>query len=183
MILDESIEEINNNLASKDRPTVLAALVSLSGFVSEGKANISSLGALDALMEGEDLEIRKEALLLVGKHALKKIGHPESVQCLNDMLRDPDPDIRENAAWALGELAGIDVGELCTPYYLNYTLKDEVAEVRAMSAWAEGRYAEKMGVGRNDTYRLLTELLQDDSLQVRKGAEWALQRLKEIGIQ
>ena len=181
--MDAKTSEIAKAMASDSKETVLAALAELSELVKGGTMPEELLDPLDALMTSQEQEVRKESLLLIGKFALKKVGHMESVTILNDMLRDPDPEIRENAAWALGELAGFDVGELCTPYYLNYPLTDEVAEVRAMAAWAEGRYAEKMGVGRNDTLRLLKGLLEDESGQVRKGAEWSLQRLREIGLE
>jgi len=180
--MDTKTAEISHGLGSDKKDDVISAMDALTELVKEGIMPVQILDQLDMLMMSPDQDLRKRALLLVGKFALKKVGHMDSVSILNDMLRDPDPDIRENAAWALGEMAGFDVGELCTPYYLNYPLTDEIAEVRAMAAWAEGRYAERMGVGRNDTLRLLKQLLDDESNQVRKGAEWSLQRFKEIGL-
>ena len=111
---------------------------------------------------------------------MMKLGDHRSVERLIMLTTDHDPEVRANAAWALGELAGLQIGDSLSIEALNILLTDEDREVKGMAAWALGRMADKMRVTSPSSIPLLRGLLLEDSMYLRKGAEWSLERIERL---
>jgi HEAT repeat protein len=107
------------------------------------------------------------------------VGNASELYQLVISLSDPDEEVRENAAWALGELAGHQVGSREELGPLIALLGDGTSTVRGMAAWALGRLAQRMGLADERALEPLERLSTEKSLYVSKGAEFALQRVKE----
>ncbi|NLI74688.1 MAG: HEAT repeat domain-containing protein [Euryarchaeota archaeon] len=171
-------EVINKDLLSKDRKKTIQTLSSLENMLRAKEANASSIPPLTLLLIDVDIGIRRQAIWSIGKLAQNKVTGDYPVDDLINLLADEDSEVRENAAWALGELAGIGVGKEEAICVLNVLIQDHDPNVRSMAIWTLGRMAERMHLSQSSSVLMLKESLMDDRLLIRKGAEWALERMR-----
>lgn len=179
-MVDIDLDGMLKGLRSQNVEDCLAALEDSRELLMAGWADRRLLQALLPLTEAKDAQVRRDASWCIGKLALMKIGDPRSVERLVYLTADPDPEVRANAAWALGELAGQNVGDATSIEALNILLTDPDNEVRGMAAWALGRMAEKMRITSPSSVPLLEALRMERSEYLRKGAEWALERVLRL---
>lgn len=179
-LVDIDLDGMLKGLRSLDVEECRAALEETRELLMAGLADRRLLQFLLSLTSAEDDQVRRDASWCLGKLALMKIGDPRSVNILMALTTDIDPEVRSNAAWTLGELAGQNIGDTVSIEALNILLTDPDKETRGMAAWALGRMADKMRVTSPSSVPLLKVMLQEKSEYLRKGAEWALERIERI---
>jgi HEAT repeat protein len=176
-------QDLTLNLASANKEERLAALEKLHILLREKQVGSSSLTPLGPLLASKDPVERRMASWAIGKLAQNKVrGGDYPISSLIAILMDEDEEVRENAAWALGELTSLGIGEENEIKSLNVLLEDPFPQVRGMSAWTIGRLAERLGLGNSSSIPFLRRMLQDNSLNARKSAIYALERLTSLGI-
>jgi len=176
-------QELRLGLGSANKEERLAALEKLHILLREKQVDSSPLNPLSLLLTSKDPVERRMASWAVGKLAQNKVrGGEYPLNALIDLLMDDDEEVRENAAWGLGELTSLGIGRESEIRSLNVLLEDPYSQVRGMSAWTIGRLAERLGVGHYSSIPPLRRILEDNSLNVRKSAIYALERLMALGI-
>ena len=115
---------LNWELASGEMDRIKAALSGLNLILRAMEADTSSLQPLSALLDDEDLEIKRAASWSIAKLAQNKVIFSAPLEKLILLLQDQDEEVKENAAWALGELAGVGVGTIEAVESLNRSLED-----------------------------------------------------------
>jgi HEAT repeat protein len=171
------VNQLNSDLLSEERRQT--ALKELMDRAQNNMGDPSSIPPLLVVLEDGSLVCRQMASWTLGKLAQVGNGDQSELDPLIASLQDDDGEIRENSAWALGELAGQHIGRIEEIMPLTTLLRDDAATIRGMSAWALGRLAQRMNLTDRRSVEPLEGLLSDKSLYVSKGAEYALQRLKE----
>lgn len=179
-MVDIDLDGMLKGLRSLDVEECRAALEETRELLMDGLADRRLLLFLIPLTSAQDDQVRRDASWCIGKLALMKIGDPRSVEALLSLTTDLDPEVRSNAAWALGELAGQNIGDTISIEALNILLTDPDKETKGMAAWALGRMADKMRVTSPSSVPLLKVMLLEKSEYLRKGAEWALERIERI---
>ncbi|MBI0582863.1 MAG: HEAT repeat domain-containing protein [Methanomassiliicoccus sp.] len=163
--------------------TRAAAMDALEDLLRKGSDDGRAVTYLIPVLHAPDDETRRRASWLIGKLAQNKACTFWPVEELNNLLHDDDPEVRENAAWCLGELTGMRIGSLGTIEHLNHLLGDESGSARGMAAWALGRMAERLNMGFQTSMAPLGKLLDDRYESVRRSAQYALDRLRAMGIE
>jgi HEAT repeat protein len=179
-LVDIDLDGMLKGLRSMGVEECRAALEDTRWLLASGLADRRLLLALLSLTSAEHDKVRRDASWCIGKLAMLKLGDPRSVGTLVLLTTDHDPAVRGNAAWALGELAGLSIGDTFSIEALNILLTDPEKEVQCMAAWALGRMADKMRVTSPSSVPLLKLMLLDDSEYLRKGAQWALERIERL---
>jgi hypothetical protein len=159
------------------------SLTTLEAMCREGTADGRAVTYLIPVARAPDPATRRKASWLMGKLAQNKCSTFWPVEELNNLLHDDDPEVRENAAWAIGELTGMRTGGIGSIEHLNQLLVDRTPNVRGMAAWALGRLAERMSLGFQSSLGPLTALTADRFESVRQCAAYALEHLKNIGVE
>ncbi len=180
MTPDKMLELLEKLLSDGTRE---GALDELERRCREGCTDPRAVTYLIPVLHVPDEASRRRASWLMGKLAQNKVCTFWPLEELNNLLHDDDPEIRENAAWAIGELTSMRVGGLGSIEHLNGLLADHLPSVRGMAAWALGRLAERLGLGFQSSLGPLRALLNDRYESVRRSAEYAVERLKAIGIE
>jgi len=176
-------QELRLKLSSANKEERLAALERLHILLREKQPDFPPLNPLNPLLTSKDPVERRMASWAIGKLAQNKVkGGEYPVKTLIELLMDDDEEVRENAAWALGELTSLGIGGEYEIKSLNVLLEDPYSQVRGMSAWTIGRLAERLRVGHYSSVPPLRRMLEDNSLNVRKSAIYALERLTALGI-
>ena len=175
-------QEIQAGMRSAIKAERLASLERLHLLLREKDVDSSCLSSLGLLLSAEDPVERRMASWAVGKMAQNKVRGEYPLVRLIELLTDEDEEVRENAAWALGELTSLGVGGENEIRSLNLLLEDPHPQVRGMAAWTLGRLAERLGIGHFSSIPPLRMMLQDHSLNARKSAIYALERLTALGI-
>ena len=155
------------------------ALREIMDLVQNDEGDLLLIPPLLAVLDDGTAESRQMASWSLGKIAQMGMGDESELDPLVGSLLDDDEGVRENAAWALGELAGQRIGSRAELEPLTGALRDANGTTRCMGAWALGRLAQRMGLVDERSLIPLESLASDKSLYVRKGAEYALQRLRE----
>jgi HEAT repeat protein len=156
-----------------------AALREIMELAQNDTGDLSLIPPLLVALDDGTTECRRMSSWSLGKLAQSGLGDETELEPLIASLSDGDGEVRENAAWALGELAGQRIGTREELLPLTDLLRDGTATIRGMAAWALGRLAQHTGLVDERSVVPLESLLSDRSLYVGKGAEFALQRLKE----
>jgi HEAT repeat protein len=176
------VQEIQAGMKAASKAERLASLERLHLLLREKGVDPSFLTGLCLLLRAEDPIERRMASWAVGKMAQNKVRGEYPLIRLIELLTDEDEEVRENAAWALGELTSLGIGGENEIRSLNLLLEDPHPQVRGMAAWTLGRLAERLGIGHFSSIPPLRMMLQDHSLNARKTAIYALERLTTIGI-
>jgi HEAT repeat protein len=178
-IMSPNDKRLSIDLVSDEGERRAAALTEIMELVQNNGGDPSYIPPLLVVLEDASYVHRQMASWCLGKLAQTGMGDVSELGPLTTSLHDADEEVRENAAWALGELAGQHIGALAELEPLTDLLRDDVATIRGMAAWALGRLAERMGLVNMRSIITLESLVSDKSLYVSKGAEFALQRLRE----
>jgi HEAT repeat protein len=174
-----SINRLNSDLLSKDKDRVTEALRELAEMAQNDAGELASVHPLLVVLEeGSDVH-REMASWTLGKLAQSGLGDAAELEPLITALQDPEEGVRENGAWALGELAGQRIGAKEELGPLTVLLRDDAATIRCLAAWALGRLAQRMGLVDMRSIAPIESLFSDRSFYVVKGAEYALQRMRE----
>ena len=179
---DEVMHRLRADLRSSRRDDRLRSLERLHIMLREKGGDASVVPQLTSLLGAEDVVERRMASWALGKMAQNKAQGTYPVAALVNLLSDEDEEVRENAAWTLGELTGLGIGDESEIRSLNLLLDDPWPLVRGMAAWTLGRLAERLNIGHYSSLPMLRRMLEDGSLQVRKSAIYALERLIAMGI-
>jgi vesicle coat complex subunit len=178
----EDAQNLQSGLRSSKKEERLAALERLHIMLREKEVDASPLPQLASLLGTPDPVERRMASWAIGKFAQNKVKGDYPLGKLIELLTDEDEEVRENAAWALGELTSSGIGEESEIRSLNLLLEDPYPQVRGMAAWTLGRLAERLRIGHYTSIPPLRHMLQDNSLNARKSAIYALERLTALGI-
>lgn len=178
----EEMQRLRTDLRSDKRETRLSALERLHILLREKEVDSSPIPQLTPLIGGEDIVERRMSSWALGKLAQNKVQGTYPMAALVALLTDEDEEVRENAAWTLGELTSLGVGGESEIRSLNLLLEDPWPQVRGMAAWTLGRLAERLSIGHYSSVPLLRRMLEDNSLNARKSAIYALERLTAMGI-
>jgi HEAT repeat protein len=177
--MSPNVKRLSFDLISNDEERRAAALMEIVELTQNEGGHLDLIPPLLVVLDDGSTEFRKMASWCLGKLAQTGIGDVTELELLIASLIDDDAEVRENAAWALGELAGQHIGTKDELEPLTDLLRDETPTTRGMAAWALGRLAQRMGLIDARSIVPLEFLVSDKSLYVRKGAEFALQRLRE----
>ncbi|MGD0817221.1 MAG: HEAT repeat domain-containing protein [Methanomassiliicoccales archaeon] len=175
-------DQLNADLGSNDRDTVIRSLERFSVLLREGKANGSCLGPLSALLDSHDVELRRAASWSIGKLGQNKVVQEAPLDKLISLLADDDEEVIRDVAWALGELAGLGIGKEESIEPLNNLLVSKNVEIRSIAAWTLGRIAERLQLGHGSSVELLRNMENDQSPYARGAATWALDGLSRIEL-
>jgi HEAT repeat protein len=177
--MSPNLKRLSLDLVSGDEDRKTAALREIMDLVQNNPGDPSFFPPLLVVLDDSKTEFRQMSSWSLGKMAQSGVGDESELEPLAASLLDTDEEVRENAAWALGELAGLHIGAKQELGPLTDLLLDDTATIRGMAAWAIGRLAQRMGLIDERSIAPLELLIADKSLYVSKGAEYALQRLKE----
>ncbi|MGD0816992.1 MAG: HEAT repeat domain-containing protein [Methanomassiliicoccales archaeon] len=175
----QNIKRLNSDLTSTDMEKRTAALEEVMDLAQNNAGDLSYIPALLVVLDLGSEVARQMASWSLGKLAQAGIGDKVELYQLIASLSDNESEVRENAAWALGELAGQHIGTREELAPLILLLGDKAATIRCMTAWALGRLAQRMNLIDERSIIQLERLVSDESIYIRKGAEYALQRLRE----
>jgi HEAT repeat protein len=178
----KDMRELDLKLSSASKQERLAALERLHILLREKEGDPATIAPLTPLLMAENPIERRMASWAMGKLAQNKVQGAFPLNKLIDLLMDEDEEVRENAAWTLGELTSLRIGEENEIKSLNVLLEDPHPQVRGMAAWTLGRLAERLGIGYYSSVPPLRRMLEDQSLNARKSAIYALERLTALGI-
>ncbi len=177
-----SLEQIaiNRDLLSEDIEVVLKGIESLEGIlkIRYGRRLIDRTS--DVAHYERSPGIRGKVSWSLGKLAQNKVLHDVPIDILIDLLSDPDLEVRENISWTIGELTSSGIGKQEAIGPLNLLLGDKDPKVRGMAVWALGRMAERLGIAHPSTISLVSTLVNDESMFVRKGSQWTLRCINEV---
>lgn len=173
------INRLNSDIISHDEERRTGALREIAELVQKDAGELSSIPPLMVVLDEGSDACRKLASWVLGKLAQSGVGDVSELEPLITALLDDDAEVRENGAWALGELAGQRIGAREELEPLTALLRDDAATIKCMAAWALGRLAQRMGLVDMRSIAPMESLASDKSFYVRKGAEYALQRMKE----
>jgi HEAT repeat protein len=179
---EKDVQYLKPKLSSTNKEERLAALERLHILLREKELDSSLLPQLSLLLTAEDPIERRMASWAIGKLAQNKVHGDYPLSKLIDLLMDEDEEVRENATWSLGELTSSGIGGENEIKSLNLLLEDPHPQVRGMAAWTLGRLAERLGIGHYSSVPPLRRMLEDHSLNARKSAIYALERLTALGI-
>ena len=177
--MSPNVNRLSSNLISDDEKRRIAALRELMDLAQNDDGDLLFIPPLLVVLDDGSAECRQMASWSLGKMAQMDMGDESELDPLVASLLDDDDEVRENAAWALGELAGQHIGSQAELEPLIGLLHDVNGTTRGMAAWALGRLAQRMGLFDERSLIPLESLACDKSLYVSKGAEYALQRLRE----
>lgn len=174
-----NVNRLNSTLISTDEEKRTAALRDIMDLAQDNAGDPTCIPPLLVVLDNGSVACRQMASWSLGKLAQSGIGDESALEQLIASLSDEDDMVRENAAWALGELTGQHIGVREELEPLTVLLYHEAATIRSIAAWALGRLAQRMKLFDGRSVAPLEKLVSDRSLYVSKGAEFALQRLKE----
>jgi HEAT repeat protein len=177
--MSPSINRLNSEIISDDEERRFEALKEIAELAQNNSGELSSIPPLLVVLEEGSDACRESASWTLGKLAQSGLGDVSELVTLIASLKDGYGEVRENSAWALGELAGQRIGAREELEPLTALLKDDAATVRVMATWALGRLAQRMGLVDMRSIAPIESLVSDKSYYVSKGAEYALQRIKE----
>jgi HEAT repeat protein len=177
--MSPSINRLNSDILLDDEEKRAGALKDLAELAQNNAGELSSIPPLLVVLEEGSDACREMASWTLGKLAQSGVGDLSELDPLIEALHDPDGEVRENSAWALGELAGQRIGAREELEPITALLKEDAATTRGMAAWALGRLAQRMSLVDMRSIAPIESLVSDKSKYVSKGAEYALQRMKE----
>ncbi len=177
--MSPSLNRLNIEILSRDEGKRTEAMRAMAELAQKDAGELSSVPPLLVVLEEGSEASRETASWILGKLAQSGVGDLAELEPLITALRDEDPEVRENSAWTLGELTGQRIGAIEALEPLTALLGDDVATIRCMAAWALGRLAQRMGLVDIRSITAMESLISDKSYYASKGAEYALQRMKE----
>jgi HEAT repeat protein len=157
---------------------VLGGLLALDAALRRMEDHRDLVPVLGALLQSDDLEIKRRSSWFLGKMGQNKKGDADVIPFLLSLATDEDDEVRENCAWGIGEFAGAGVGDERCLQAIELLMRDANRDVRGMAAWALGRLADKMSLTSISSAEVARSLLDDESPYVRKSAAFALERIE-----